>query len=99
MISPVVLDGSVTMTTGGSVCPAAPVVVFLVVTVMSLHLTSLQMALSFSVSENGPIPGQVCPPYAGAGLLQRRERSVTPPPHSTVQADHVVQSDHAPSTV
>ena len=38
------------------------------------------------------------PPCCGEGLLQSRDRDVTPSPHCSEQADHSFHPPHAPST-
>ena len=52
------------------------------------------MMLHFSVSD--AIPGQVLPPYFGAGLVHVLVRDFLPPPQLTEQEVHFDQDDQPP---
>ena len=48
--------------------------------------------------EEPAVPGQLAPPYCGAGFEHVRDRVCVPPPHVTVHVPQLVHVAHAPST-
>lgn len=48
---------------------------------------------------DGPRPLQSLPPFAGRGLLHKRERSCVPLPHFRLQGPQSLHSEYPPCTV
>ena len=62
-------------------------------------LPSQLCVLHVLVCLDGPRPLQSVPPFAGRGLLHKRERSCVPLPHVLLQGPQSLHSEYPPCTV